>query len=151
MFFYIKLLIFILNKHYIGIATFINIFGTGYMVELSLYLLGKVIQTPSLMMRIVLLLVGIVIICFASSLYYTADLGVSTYDAIALILRDKKVAKFQYCRIATDLICVLIGYFLGAIIGIGTLITAFFMGPLIEFFNVHISQPLLHGNEKESL
>jgi len=145
------LLIFILNKHYIGIATFINIFGTGYMVELSLYLLGKVIQTPSLMMRIVLLLVGIVIICFASSLYYTADLGVSTYDAIALILRDKKVAKFQYCRIATDLICVLIGYFLGAIIGIGTLITAFFMGPLIEFFNVHISQPLLHGNEKESL
>ncbi len=145
------LLIFILNKHYIGIATFINIFGTGYMVELSLYLLGKVIQTPSLMMRIVLLLVGIVIICFASSLYYTADLGVSTYDAIALILRDKKVAKFQYCRIATDLICVLIGYFLGAIIGIGTLITAFFMGPLIEFFNVHISQPLLHGNKKESL
>ncbi len=145
------LLIFILNKHYIGIATFINIFGTGYMVELSLYLLGKVIQTPSLMMRIVLLLVGIVIICFASSLYYTADLGVSTYDAIALILRDKKVAKFQYCRIATDLICVLIGYFLGAIIGIGTLITAFFMGPLIEFFNVHISQPLLHGDKKESL
>jgi len=145
------LLIFILNKHYIGIATFINIFGTGYMVELSLYLLGKVIQNPSLIIRIVLLLVGIVIICFASSLYYTADLGVSTYDAIALILRDKKVAKFQYCRIATDLICVLIGYFLGAIIGIGTLITAFFMGPLIEFFNVHISQPLLHGNNKEAL
>lgn len=29
------------------------------------------------------------------------------------------------------------------IAGIGTIITAFFMGPLIEFFNVHITRPLL--------
>ena len=142
------ILIFILNKHYIGIATFINIFGTGYMVELSLYLLGKVIVAPGIVMRVVLLLVGIVIICFASSLYYTADLGVSTYDAIALILRDKKIAKFQYCRIATDLVCVIIGFLLGAIIGVGTLITAFFMGPLIEFFNEKIAKPLLFGKKQ---
>ncbi len=141
------LLIFILDKHYIGIATFINIFGTGYMVELSLYLLGKVIREPGIMTRVILLLLGIVIICFASSLYYTADLGVSTYDAIALILSDKKIAKFQYCRIATDLICVLTGFFLGAIIGVGTLVTAFFMGPLIEFFNIKFARPFLHGKE----
>lgn len=141
------LLIFILDKHYIGIATFINIFGTGYMVELSLYLLGKMIREPGIMTRVILLLLGIVIICFASSLYYTADLGVSTYDAIALILSDKKIAKFQYCRIATDLICVLTGFFLGAIIGVGTLVTAFFMGPLIEFFNIKFARPFLHGKE----
>ena len=139
------LLIFVLDKHYIGIATFINIFGTGYMVELSLYLLGKVIHNPGIITRVILLLLGIIIICFASALYYTADLGVSTYDAIALILSDKKIAKFQYCRIATDLICVLTGFFLGAIIGVGTLVTAFFMGPFIEFFNVKIARPLLHG------
>jgi uncharacterized membrane protein YczE len=28
-------------------------------------------------------------------------------------------------------------------VGLGTLITAFFMGPLIEFFNIHIAQPFL--------
>jgi uncharacterized membrane protein YczE len=28
-------------------------------------------------------------------------------------------------------------------LGIGTIITAFFMGPMIEFFNVKISRPLL--------
>ena len=27
--------------------------------------------------------------------------------------------------------------------GIGTIITAFFMGPLIEFFNVHVARPIL--------
>ena len=29
------------------------------------------------------------------------------------------------------------------IVGVGTIITAFFMGPLIEFFNVHITRPFL--------
>ena len=29
------------------------------------------------------------------------------------------------------------------IAGIGTIITAFFMGPLIEFFNIHITRPFL--------
>ena len=33
-------------------------------------------------------------------------------------------------------------------VGIGTIITAFFMGPLITFFNVHVAQPML-GKPKE--
>ena len=41
--------------------------------------------------------------CIGSALYFTGNLGVSTYDAVALILSEKKVAKFQYCRIVSDL------------------------------------------------
>ena len=101
------------------------------------------------------LLVAIVIICFASSLYMTADLGVSTYDAVAIVMASKwKVAKFKYCRIMTDLVCVLTGcglFLLGGgelsqiptIAGVGTIVTAFFMDPLIEYFNVKIARPML--------
>jgi len=137
-----------LDRHYIGIATFINIFGLGYIVQYTTELLGRYFVNSGFTLRIVLLLTGIIIMCFSSSLYYTADLGVSTYDAIALILSDKKIAKFQYCRIGTDLICVLIGVALHAVVGAGTIITAFFMGPLIEFFNVHISRPFLYGGRE---
>lgn len=140
------LCIFWLDRHYIRIATFINIFGVGYIVQYTTELLGRYFVNSSFALRIVLLLTGIIIMCFSSSLYYTADLGVSTYDAIALILSDKKIAKFQYCRIGADLICVLIGVALHAVVGAGTIITAFFMGPLIEFFNVHIARPFLHGS-----
>ena len=85
----------------------------------------------------------------------TADLGVSTYDAIALIICNTwKKGKFQYVRIITDHVCVIlgVGLFLLAggsvsmiptIAGVGTIITAFFMGPLIEFFNVHVARPIL--------
>ena len=46
-------------------------------------------------------------------------------------------------RIGCDLICVIIGALCGLLPGLGTLVTAFFMGPLIDFFNRKFSRPLL--------
>lgn len=145
------IIIFILDKHYIGIATFINIFLLGYLVDFTIAILTPVFGNAGLLTRIILLVLGIVIMCFASSLYFTANLGVSTYDAVALIMTDKKIGKFQYCRIGADLFCVIIGFVLKAAIGVGTLVTAFFMGPLIEWFNVHFSRPFLEKWAGEQL
>ena len=145
----------IVDRSKIGLATFINLFLLGYITEFTYETLLTVIVNPSMAVRVGCLLVGIVVICFGSALYMTADLGVSTYDAIAIALSGKwKLARFQYCRIATDLVCVVSGVllFLAAggkvsqiptIAGVGTIITAFFMGPLIELFNVRIARPLL--------
>ena len=81
-------------------------------------------------------------------------------DAVALVWsqRQSKI-KFAYCRVICDLVCVALGVILLLIagkdfseifgsVGIGTIITAFFMGPLITFFNVHVAQPML-GKPKE--
>jgi uncharacterized membrane protein YczE len=87
--------------------------------------------------------------CFAASLYFTADLGVSAYDAVSKIMADKKIAQFRFCRIITDVTCVIVGFVLKASVGIGTIITALFMGPLIQWFNVNFSELLLYKrNEK---
>ena len=151
------LLIFALvfDRHYIGIATFINLFLLGYITQFSYQFLQTVIVEPSIFVRAACLVVGVVVICFGSAFYMTADLGVSTYDAVALIIVNTwKKGKFQYVRIITDIVCVILGaalFVLGGgkisaiptIAGIGTIITAFFMGPLIEFFNVHVARPLL--------
>lgn len=144
--------IFFLNKKYIGISTFINIFLLGYVVDFSDKIVAGIVgNAPSMLVRIGLMATAVVILCFASAMYFTADLGVSTYDAVALILEERKVGKFKYLRIATDCICVAIGFVLGAIVGVGTLITAFFMGPLIDFFNVHVARPFLYGKQTEGI
>ena len=140
--------IFLLDRHKIGLGTFINIFLLGYIVQFSSELFKNLIPSPSLLIRVLFLLCGIIIICFASSIYYTGDMGVSTYDAVALILSERKVARFKYCRIGSDLICALVGFLLGALVGVGTLVTAFFMGPLITFFNQHIAMPFRYGKEE---
>lgn len=148
---------FLFDKHYIGIATLINLFFLGYIVDFSRNLLVAALPSPVLSIRIVAFFLGFVFLCLGSSLYMTADLGVSTYDAVALILSRKwKLGKFQYIRIATDAVCILLGitlFFIGggtaaevsSFIGIGTILTAFCMGPMIAFFNEKISVRLLNG------
>lgn len=143
--------IFILDKKKIGLGTVINIFLLGYVVEFSSWLVIDVFPNPTFLMRLVFLIIAIIVISFGSSLYFIGDLGVSTYDAMALIMAERKIAKFQYCRIGTDLICVIIGFLFGAVIGIGTLITALFMGPIIAFFNQRISMPLRYGKNHKGV
>ena len=148
----------IFDKHYIGLATLVNLVFLGYIAEFSLYLLEMLLPNPGIVVRIICLAIGIPMMCLASALYYTADMGVSTYDAIALIMANTwKLAKFRYCRIGVELCAVIIGaalyYFgkdsfsgIGVLIGVGTIITAFCMGPLIEVFIKTIAEPLSNKN-----
>ncbi len=136
-------IVFVIKKHYIGIGTILNLFLVGYIVEFSHTSLQELIIDPSMLVRIIMLISGFLILCFASSFYISSDLGVSTYDAISLIMADRKIARFQYCRILTDIVCVIIGLILGAIVGVGTIMTAFLLGPFIAFFRKNISDPLL--------
>ena len=150
----------VFDRKNIGIATAINLFLLGYITQFTMELLAVILPDPTMLTRILCLSGAIVVICFGSALYMTADLGVSAYDAVAIILAYKwKVGKFQYCRIGADLVCVVAGcaIFLMAggtwaqiptIAGIGTIITAFFMGPLIELFNVKFARPFLAAKKE---
>lgn len=145
----------VFDRHYIGIATFINLFLLGYIVEFSQNLLVSAFPEAAMSVRILSFVLGFIFLCLGSSLYMTADLGVSTYDAIALVCAEKwKLGRFKYIRICTDIVCILLGigmYLLSggalrqvtAFVGIGTIVTAFCMGPLIDLFNRKLSAPLL--------
>lgn len=144
------------DKSKIGIATLINLFLLGYIADFSHNTLLQLLPDLGYAGRAVMLIIGIVAMCVASSFYFTADMGVSTYDAVSLVMAYKwKLASFKVCRIGCDLCCVVIGLILfflsgqdfgeiGQVVGIGTIVTAFFMGPLIEYFNVHIARPFLN-------
>ncbi len=146
-------------KKYIGFATIVNLFLLGYIVDFSYIILQNIFPSPDIFARIIFLLTAIVILCFASSFYIVADLGVSTYDAISLIISNEwKVMKFKFCRILSDLVCVIIGtvllFAVGSsiaevltVVGIGTVITALFMGPLIDYFIKTVAQPFLEGSK----
>ncbi len=131
------------DRHYIGLGTIINLSLLGYIVEFSYNFLRQIFSGPSIGFRIVSFLIGVGVMCFSSAFYFTADMGVSTYDAVALILVNKwHIGKFKFIRIITDLVCVAVGCVLylmsggtlqklPAIAGVGTIITAFFMTFLI--------------------
>jgi uncharacterized membrane protein YczE len=137
------------GKNLIGIATLFNIFLTGMIADFVRYHLDLLLGEQPLWIRIFLLLGTLILLCLSSSLYMVADLGVSAYDAAAILLsRMQKKISFRFCRIGTDVLCVITGLLCHTTVGIGTLVTAFFMGPVIQFFNTHISIPLLYGRNQ---
>ena len=137
----------IFDRHKIGLATLINLTLLGYAAEYSQKLFMFLLPELSLIPSFLLLIAAIVVMCFGSAMYFNADLGVSTYDAVSLIISEKQdKVSFKVCRICSDLVCVSLGVLMCRIsgmswgevfgvVGIGTIVTAFFMGPLISFFS----------------
>ena len=152
---FILVFVFFLDRHNIGISTFINLFLLGYVVDFSMMLLEMLLGTPSLAVRFICLAVGVVTLSVGVAFCMTSDLGVSAYDAIAIVLSERlKLARFKVCRVAVDSLSIIVGIVLFllsggrvsqilTIAGIGTVITAFFMGPLIDFFNRKLAIPLM--------
>ena len=140
--------VFFVEKHYIGIATVINLFFTGMAADFMRNILDNIFPAPGMAARFVMMLFGIFGTCFAASVYFTADLGVSAYDAWSLIAANKyKLMPFRLCRIASDSVCVLTGLIFHVTIGVGTVITALFMGPVVQWFNTNVSEPFLYGHK----
>ena len=143
------------DRKKIGLATIINLLFLGYIAEYSQKFVEQIFPSPDIIGRFLLLVMAVIIMCLASSFYFTANLGVSTYDAVTLIWSEHQSRiPFSVCRIIGDVTCVVLGaglcyaagfsvYQIFEVVGIGTIITAFFMGPLISFFNRKVAEPIL--------
>ena len=68
---------FFFNRRMIGLGTIINLFLLGYVVEYTDLILGRVFSSPSVLLRIVLMIFALVLSSLAASLYFVAEMGVS--------------------------------------------------------------------------
>ena len=144
-------LMLLLARKMLNVGTLVNMFFLGYIIDFSYSMCMKITSSPSFFVRVVYFIVSILLITFSSAVIYTADMGVSTYDWIALKTAEvQKKVSFKWCRVGTDLICVIIGLVFSIIPGIGTIVTAFLLGPLVSFFRTYCSEPFLYGRNKET-
>ena len=81
---------FFFNRRMIGLGTIINLFLLGYVVEYTGVLLQRAFPSPSVLLRVVLMIIALILASLAASLYFVADMGVSAYDWIALTVSDRK-------------------------------------------------------------
>ncbi len=154
------IVVFFTARSFIGLGTVVNMVFVGYIADFVCWLAQDAGMESPLALRIALLLVGIVMTCAGAGIYMAADLGIAPYDAAAYVLLKaiKNRIAFRWARIITDFVCVGIGTLfcllanneLSAIVGVGTIITAFLTGPLIQFFRVHVAEPLL-GQERKGV
>ena len=133
-----------LGVQYIGLGTFVNGIGMGFIITFFYEPIAAAFgPAASLPEQLVWVVLAVLVTALGASLYQTADLGIAPYDYLSLGLRD--YTHFQYfgCRVFTDAFCALLCWLLGGLVGLGTLICAFCLGPFIQFFNGLVSERVL--------
>jgi uncharacterized membrane protein YczE len=118
-----------------GLGTIANILLVGTSMQLILWVFPPV---TGMWAQLAVLLGGIVIVAVASGLYIGAHFGPGPRDGLMTGMHKRLGWPVWACRALVELSVLLLGWFLGGTVGIGTVLFAFLIGPL-----VHIALPLL--------
>lgn len=142
---FLFVIMFIFDKKNIGLGTLLNCFGVGYVTEYFYYFLNYLDNSPSLIIRIVLLIIGIVGVCASVGLYMACEYGNAPWDDLGIIIteRNPKIT-YKTPRLIQDITAVIIGYTLSATVGIATLLLAFCLGPLINLSTDYFKKKLIN-------
>lgn len=146
---FVFLLELLFGREFIGAGTIVNAFFLGYVTTFFINLWTHFFTRPeAFVVKILVMLAGTVVTGFGVSLYQTPNAGVSPYDSLSIIMA-KRIPKISYFwhRIVTDAFCALVCFLAGGIVGLGTLVSAFGLGPVIDFFNVHFTRKLFKTEE----
>lgn len=122
------------GNRYIGIGMIANMVLVGFISDFFTKLF--IYNENIFLIKIIYMLIGCTVICLGVSIYSSANMGLAPYDAFGWVIEDLTNHKisFKLTRVVTDVICIGIGILYGSVIGINTIIMAFFTGPLVEFF-----------------
>lgn len=141
---------FFCGRELIGIGTIINACFLGYFTTFFYDLFTAPFGVPeSLAVRLILVCMGVVTCSFGVAMYQTPDVGVAPWDSVSLIMVKKwpKIPYFWH-RISNDALAALVCWLLGGVVGIGTALCAFCLGPFIHFFSEHFVKKLLAAGKK---
>ncbi|MBR1558768.1 MAG: hypothetical protein IJ646_00865 [Clostridia bacterium] len=132
------------DRSLVGVGTFVNWVSVGILTDACYGLYTRTFTLPdALPWRLAAALVSILMFSLAASLYQTAALGVSPYDSLSIALSRRTRLPYTACRILTDTACVAVCAAFGGVLGVGTLICAVGLGPIISFFDRHVSRQFI--------
>ncbi len=128
---FLVLLLWIPLKERIGIGTIANAIVIGLVLDGMLLVLPETLENMAL--RWVAMLGGVVLVAIGSGFYIGAGLGPGPRDGLMTGLARHGIS-IAWARAGIEIVALIAGWLLGGTVGIGTLVFAFGMGPLVQFF-----------------
>ena len=146
--FMIILVLLVVDRSYIKAGTVICMFCGGPIIDFFMWLLkGLEIESTGLLIKIPVLILGCVILAFGMTIVIRSEAGTGPNDLVAVVISEKGHFNFGLTRVITDSIFVLIGFLMGGKLGIGTIICAFLVGFVADFFMPY-SQKIINSGLK---
>jgi uncharacterized membrane protein YczE len=133
------LLLWIPLRQPLGAGTVINAVLIGALVDVALWL----VPTPGeLWLRVMFLLVGVVLCGAAGAVYLGSHLVPGPRDGLMTGLVARTGRSLRLVRTTLEASVLMVGFLLGGTVGIGTVVFALTIGPLIQFFLPRVAAPL---------
>lgn len=114
-----------------GIGTVLNVFVIGLAADAGLAAMPDVTGLPG---QIAMLLGGVVANGLAGALYVGARLGPGPRDGLWVALTKRTGHSIRVVRTVLEVTIVAIGWLLGGVVGVGTVVYALAIGPIVQFF-----------------
>lgn len=133
-----------LDRKQIGVGTILNMVLVGFEIQWFTTIYHQLFGYRTTFLIVAAdTLIGLILFTLGASLYMAPDLGAAPYDAIAPIITQRTKLSYRTARITQDVLFMVAAVIAGGPVGFGTIIVAFFTGPLISWWNDHISNPMV--------
>lgn len=115
----------------LGLGTIASMILTGIFIDLIM-LLDMINTASHIAVGIIMLIAGMFIISFGSYFYIKSAFGVGPRDNLMIILARKTKIPVGICRCLVEMLVTLLGWLLGGMVGIGTVISFFAIGFCVQ-------------------
>jgi uncharacterized membrane protein YczE len=140
----VVLLLWIPLRQRLGVGTICNALIIGWTTDAALAIIPPV---HTLWVRIVLLVISVLGNALAGALYIGAGLGPGPRDGLMTGLAARGVGSIRVVRTCIEVTVLAIGWVLGGTVGVGTVIYALGIGPLLHFLLPRLS--IAHRDESQ--
>jgi len=122
----------VILKEKIGWATLGNILFIGPWTDLFLFLLPSL--EGNLWVQIPSMLIAVILSGIATAVYISVDGGAGPRDSLMLAVSRTTGQSVQLSRGVIEVLVVILGWILKGPVGVGTLVFALLIGPLLQVF-----------------
>jgi uncharacterized membrane protein YczE len=127
----IVLLLWIPLKQRPGIGTVLNVLLIGLAADAGIALVAA---PDAMWARALLLVAGVIGNAMAGAIYVGARLGTGPRDGLWVAVVNRTGLSVRVVRTGIELTVLVTGFLLGGTVGIGTVLYAVAIGPLVQFF-----------------
>lgn len=141
------LLLWIPLRQWPGLGTLANVVVIGLATDATLALLGAPTAIPA---RAALLLGGIVLNGLAGALYIGSQFGPGPRDGLMTGVVRRTGRSFRLVRTTIELTVLALGWLMGGVVGLGTVLYAVLIGPIVQVFLPLLTVDVLAGDDAAS-
>ncbi len=110
------------------LGTVINMLYVGFMIDMFILLVP---EPTFILWRYLYLFLGIIIFGTGAGMYIVGRFGTGPRDSLMMALDDRLNVGISWIRGTMEVSILIVGYFLGGPVGVGTVFTALGIGPIV--------------------